>query len=136
MDLWEPCGMLYPGTDGRPGFASPAEQRLHFKTDWHRLNVKRRTAGHTPLSEDQFEAMLEGQHEASRPPDPHVNGAAVHADADTPGAAGIRLSSNPRRVGQIGNVMPLALLLSSSSRPSARRLRSVKLRVNGGGMRA
>ena len=60
-----------PGTDGRPGFATTAEQRLHFKTDWHRLNVKRRTAGHSPLSEDQFEAMLEGQHEASGSPDPH-----------------------------------------------------------------
>ena len=59
--------MLCPGTDGRPGFASTTEQRLHFKTDWHRLNVKRRTAGHAPLSEDQFEAMLEGHHEVNDP---------------------------------------------------------------------
>ncbi len=87
--------MLCPGTDGRPGFASTAEQRLHFKTDWHRLNVKRRTAGHMPLSEDHFEAMLEGQHEASGPPDPPVSSCHRRSIAQLPRIAGIRLSRNP-----------------------------------------
>ncbi len=42
-----------------PGFDTAAEQRAHFKTDWHRYNVKRRLHGQPPASEEQFGAMLE-----------------------------------------------------------------------------
>jgi hypothetical protein len=31
---------------------------LHFKSDWHRLNVKRRLAKQPPVTEEQFEALL------------------------------------------------------------------------------
>ncbi|KAG2450545.1 hypothetical protein HYH02_005046 [Chlamydomonas schloesseri] len=44
---------------GCPGFASPQEQRQHFKTDWHRYNVKRRLAKQPAVSEEQFERVLE-----------------------------------------------------------------------------
>ncbi|KAF5841474.1 hypothetical protein DUNSADRAFT_12639 [Dunaliella salina] len=48
-----------------PGFASTAEQREHFKTDWHRYNVRRRVAKQLPVSESQFEQMLENGSEVS-----------------------------------------------------------------------
>ena len=41
------------------GFETPEDQRIHFKTDWHRLNVRRRVARQDPLTEDQFEQLLE-----------------------------------------------------------------------------
>lgn len=48
-----------------PGFSTPAEQRAHFKTDWHRYNVKRKLAKQPPISEEQFEAMIEQEDEVS-----------------------------------------------------------------------
>lgn len=41
------------------GFASAADQRQHFKTDWHRCNVKRRLAKKLPLSEEDFDRVIE-----------------------------------------------------------------------------
>lgn len=49
------CGIGF----GLPGFASPAEQRSHFKTDWHRYNVRRRVAKQPAVTEAQFEQLLE-----------------------------------------------------------------------------
>ncbi len=50
------CGV---GKGGATGFASVAEQREHFKTDWHRLNVKRALAKQPPLTEAEFDALLD-----------------------------------------------------------------------------
>ncbi|GFR47196.1 hypothetical protein Agub_g8788 [Astrephomene gubernaculifera] len=50
---------------GCPGFESPQEQRQHFKTDWHRYNVKRRLAKQPAVSEEQFERILEQGTEVS-----------------------------------------------------------------------
>lgn len=50
------CGV---GKGSAPGFASLAEQREHFKTDWHRLNVKRALAKQPPLGEAEFDALLD-----------------------------------------------------------------------------
>ena len=44
---------------GAPGFRSAEEQRAHFKTDWHRYNVKRRLEGQPHVSRDQFEGMAD-----------------------------------------------------------------------------
>jgi len=41
-------------------FAGGAEeQRAHFRTDWHRLNVRRKAFGRAPLAEAAAEAVLE-----------------------------------------------------------------------------
>jgi len=41
-------------------FAGGAEeQRAHFRTDWHRLNVRRKAFGRAPLTEAAAEAVLE-----------------------------------------------------------------------------
>jgi len=40
-------------------FTSVEEQREHFKLDWHRCNVKRKVAKKAPLTETQFEKMME-----------------------------------------------------------------------------
>lgn len=50
------CGV---GVGAAPGFGSVAEQRAHFRTDWHRLNLKRRLAGLPSVSEDQFAALAD-----------------------------------------------------------------------------
>ena len=42
-----------------PGFADAAEQREHFKTDWHRYNVRRRSRGQGHVSEQDFAQLLE-----------------------------------------------------------------------------
>lgn len=38
--------------------ASISEQRVHFKSDWHRYNLKRKLAGKPPIDEGSFEALL------------------------------------------------------------------------------
>lgn len=48
-----------------PGFASAAEQREHFRTDWHRHNVRRKAAGRPPLAEDEFERLVANDGELS-----------------------------------------------------------------------
>mmetsp|Transcript_6326 Transcript_6326/g.13979 ORF Transcript_6326/g.13979 Transcript_6326/m.13979 type:complete len:643 (+) Transcript_6326:35-1963(+) len=48
-----------------PGFDTAEEQRAHFKTDWHRLNVKRRVHGQPSLAEDKFEEMLDADEVSS-----------------------------------------------------------------------
>ena len=49
------CGIGVAG----PGFASAAEQRAHFKTDWHRYNARRRAARRPPVTEEQFGRAVE-----------------------------------------------------------------------------
>jgi hypothetical protein len=39
-------------------FTSQQEQRAHFKTDYHRYNVKRRVSGLNPVDEAAFESLL------------------------------------------------------------------------------
>jgi len=41
------------------GFGSVEEQREHFKLDWHRCNLKRKIEKKAPLSEVDFEKMLD-----------------------------------------------------------------------------
>lgn len=40
-------------------FSTKLHQRVHFGSDWHRKNVKRRQGGKTPLSEQDFAAILD-----------------------------------------------------------------------------
>ena len=40
-------------------FPSTEDQRRHFKTDWHRLNVKRKLAGLDPITEHHFAELIE-----------------------------------------------------------------------------
>lgn len=70
------CHACNIGTGTTPGFASLAEQRAHFKTDWHRFNIKRALARQSPLSETEFAALLDqdevpdtvqGEHSATSP---------------------------------------------------------------------
>jgi hypothetical protein len=49
------CGI---GVTGQEGFSSAEEQRMHFKTDWHRCNVKRKLNKMFPLSEAEFESVV------------------------------------------------------------------------------
>ena len=62
------CGIGISST----GFSSAAEQRQHFKTDWHRYNVRRRVEKKSPLAEAEFERIIEEQSEVSTLVDPQV----------------------------------------------------------------
>lgn len=41
-------------------FSSLQDQRSHFKSDFHRFNVKRRIVGRGPLNEEEFEEVAQG----------------------------------------------------------------------------
>lgn len=42
------------------GFETVEDQRAHFKSDWHRYNVKARMTGRA-VSAEEWEGMVEGQ---------------------------------------------------------------------------
>ena len=41
-------------------FLDVDQQRAHFRTDWHRYNIKRRLDGGTPVSEPAFAQLVDG----------------------------------------------------------------------------
>lgn len=55
MNRWtcSACGIL--------DFTSLEDQRSHFKSDFHRLNIKRRLIGKGPATEEEFEVLAQGQ---------------------------------------------------------------------------
>ena len=55
------CGIGGGNIDGQslPPFSSIEEQRLHYHTDWHRFNVKRRARGVPPMAQLQFHELVE-----------------------------------------------------------------------------
>ncbi|KAL0031417.1 hypothetical protein WJX79_010554 [Trebouxia sp. C0005] len=55
------CGV---GTTSDP-FDSQTEQRLHFKSDWHRFNIKLRSAGRAAVDEAEFEQLVSEKDELS-----------------------------------------------------------------------
>ena len=56
--------LCIPGTTSA-AFDSPADQRLHFKSDWHRFNVKLRSVGKATVDEAEFERLVSNKDEAS-----------------------------------------------------------------------
>jgi hypothetical protein len=46
-------------------FSDPSMQRDHYKTDWHRYNLKRKVAEMPPVSKDAFEQKM-STHETQR----------------------------------------------------------------------
>ena len=77
-------GLFYASTSDVP-FHSEAELREHYKSDWHRYNLKRKVAGLPPVTRDWFEArrskLLSTGAAAAPPP------ASSSASAGAPGAA-------------------------------------------------
>ena len=45
----------------RVGFMDSEGQRQHYKTDWHRYNLKRKIAGMIPVSADNFRERVAAQ---------------------------------------------------------------------------
>ena len=48
-------------------FSDVDEQRAHFRSDWHRYNVKARLNGGNPVSESQFAQLVDGEYFHSLP---------------------------------------------------------------------
>lgn len=42
-------------------FDSIAEQRAHFSSDWHRYNIKRSLSSKTPVKEQEWSTMVDGE---------------------------------------------------------------------------
>lgn len=40
-------------------FEDKAQQRLHYKLDWHRYNLKQRLNGLKPINEDKFSLLAD-----------------------------------------------------------------------------
>ena len=76
------CGV---GVGGISGFASAEEQRAHYRTDWHRYNVKRRAAGQkAAVSEADFSALVEGEQQEVG----SISGSESEASSDEEGEGG------------------------------------------------
>lgn len=41
-------------------FETADEQRSHYRSDWHRYNLKRKVAGVAPVSESEFLERVDG----------------------------------------------------------------------------
>ena len=59
IKFWTACpnGCFSSGVSS-PAFESQTEQRLHFKGDWHRFNVKLRSVGKAAVDEAEFERLV------------------------------------------------------------------------------
>jgi hypothetical protein len=42
-------------------FSDLAQQRAHYRSDWHRYNVKAKLAGKKVVSENEFSNLVEGE---------------------------------------------------------------------------
>lgn len=42
-------------------FESVADQRAHYKSDWHRFNLARKGKGQVPVAEDDFDRLIEAE---------------------------------------------------------------------------
>ena len=61
-DRPDTIGLLHvPAGVQSEAFQSVAEQRAHFRTDWHRCNVRRRLNGRPALGEAEFERFISQQ---------------------------------------------------------------------------
>ena len=56
----EPRGLLCSICAGA-AFADLAHQRAHYRSDWHRYNVKAKLAGKKVISENEFSNLVEGE---------------------------------------------------------------------------
>ena len=73
VGLAQPRGKAHPPSNGKvskltcngcgASFQTTQEHREHFRTDWHRMNQKRKAAGLPPLSEE--ECLAEALHEST-----------------------------------------------------------------------
>jgi len=70
---WQPAEVLMiciqvtacaSGVSSSP-FESQTEQRLHFKSDWHRFNVKLRSNGKSAVDEAEFERLVSEKDEVN-----------------------------------------------------------------------
>lgn len=55
----EPRGLLCSICAGA-AFPDLAQQRAHYRSDWHRYNVKAKLAGKRVVSENEFSNLVEG----------------------------------------------------------------------------
>jgi len=71
---------------GTAGFKSVEEQRVHFRSDWHRYNVRRKLHGRPAVTEADFERSVQDGGEVSS-----ISGSESDSEDD---AESSRLASN------------------------------------------
>ncbi|KAI0708872.1 hypothetical protein C8T65DRAFT_779503 [Cerioporus squamosus] len=65
-----------PPLNPRPARAHVDDQRAHFRSDWHRYNVKIRLNGGEPVAEAQFAQLVDGLEDS-------ISGSASSSDGDS-----------------------------------------------------
>jgi len=63
-------------------FHSLDQQRAHFKSDFHRFNMKRRLAGKEAVTEDEFEAIVQGRGEQNDDDLSSISGSDAESSAE------------------------------------------------------
>ena len=56
----EPRGLLCSICAGA-AFSDLAQQRAHYRSDWHRYNIKAKLSGKKTVSESEFSNLIEGE---------------------------------------------------------------------------
>ncbi|KAI8394226.1 C2H2 type zinc-finger-domain-containing protein [Radiomyces spectabilis] len=59
-----PSSGLYTCISCQVAFQSADSQRLHYRSDWHRYNLKRKVANLPPISNEQFQLKVNAKQEA------------------------------------------------------------------------
>ena len=80
-------------------FSSVQEQRLHVKTDWHNYNLKQKIKGAQPISENEFEKLLDDLDES-------ISGSgsdSEESEADGEGTKESTLSALLRKQAKLGH---------------------------------
>jgi len=74
-------------------FENVDDQRLHYKLDWHRYNLKQSLAGKSAISEDQFDKILE---DLEKDEDNEISGSEDEDDDEDEKSLNYILSRDPK----------------------------------------
>eukprot|EP00092_Neocalanus_flemingeri_P017170 GFUD01018567.1.p1 GENE.GFUD01018567.1~~GFUD01018567.1.p1 ORF type:complete len:683 (+),score=220.78 GFUD01018567.1:36-2084(+) len=74
-------------------FENVDDQRLHYKLDWHRYNLKQSLAGKNAISEDQFDKILE---DLEKDEDNEISGSDDDSDDEEDKSLNYVLSRDPK----------------------------------------
>lgn len=61
MEAPVPSSGLYTCLACQVAFESAEGQRIHYRSDWHRYNLKRKVADLPPVSREQFQQKQQGE---------------------------------------------------------------------------
>lgn len=88
-------------------FADVDEQRAHFRSDWHRYNVKMRVGGSNAVTEAQFSQLVDGEYFSYIPSFLRAPNALVHGPCLVLRCLGASHISSACAVGEYMMTLPI-----------------------------